>query len=196
MINYTWDITQDRFKSAGRLMHEALDGWQLSGENAFVSGDWAPVILTTTDNFDFTGGDGGTGGDLGGGLRIVVPTMTCDPMAHTGSPVTGYFDTSCFARPSGRGDYGNAPRNAVRKPGIDNWNLALFKNVTFGGRRSFQYRLEAYNVLNHTEFADIDRTARFDTTGAQVNANFGTAIGISGPTRSPRTLQMSLRFNF
>jgi len=177
-------------------MHETLDGWQLSGENAFVSGDWAPVILTTTDNFYFTGGDGGTGSDLGGGLRNVVPTMTCDPMAHTGSPLTGYFDTSCFARPSGRGDYGNAPRNAVRKPCIDNWNLALFKNVTFGGRRSFQYRLEAYNVLNHTEYADIDRTARFDATGAQVNANFGTAIGISGPTRSPRTLQMSLRFNF
>jgi hypothetical protein len=195
VINYTWDITQDRFKSAGRLMHETLDGWQISGENAFVSGDWAPVILTTTDNFDFTGGDGGTGGDLGGGLRIVVPTMTCDPMAHTGSPLTGYFDASCFARPSGKGDYGNAPRNAVRKPGIDNWNLALFKNVAFG-RRSFQYRLEAYNVLNHTEFADIDRTARFDTTGAQVNANFGTAIGIGSPTRSPRTLQMSVRFNF
>jgi hypothetical protein len=196
VINYTWDVTQDRFKSAGRLMHEALDGWQLSGENAFVSGDWAPVILTTTDSFDFTGGDGGTGGDLGGGLRSVVPVQTCDPMAHTGSPVTGYFDTSCFARPSGRGDYGNAPRNAVRKPGIDNWNLALFKNVRFGGRRSFQYRLEAYNVLNHTQFADIDRTARFDTTGAQVNANFGTAIGIGSPTRSPRTLQMSVRFNF
>jgi hypothetical protein len=31
---------------------------------------------------------------------------------------------------------------------------------------------------------------------AQVNANFGTAIGIGSPTRSPRTLQMSLRFNF
>jgi hypothetical protein len=29
-----------------------------------------------------------------------------------------------------------------------------------------------------------------------VNANFGTAIGIGSPTRSPRTLQMSLRFNF
>jgi hypothetical protein len=65
-----------------------------------------------------------------------------------------------------------------------------------GGRRALQYRLEAYNVLNHTQFADIDRTARFDATGAQVNANFGTAIGISSPTRSPRTLQMSLRFNF
>jgi hypothetical protein len=194
VINYSWDLSQDRFSNA--VLHQALDGWQLSGENAFVSGDWAPVILTTVDNFDFTGGDGGNGGDLGGGLRIVRPDMTCDPMASTGSALTGWFDTSCFARPSGRGDYGDAPRNAVRKPGIKNWNLALFKNVRLGGARSFQYRLEAYNVLNNVQFQDVDRTARFDASGAQVNTNFGTAIGIASPTRAPRVIQMSLRFNF
>ena len=34
----------------------ALDGWQLSGNTAFVSGDWAGVTFSTTDNFDFYGG--------------------------------------------------------------------------------------------------------------------------------------------
>ncbi len=194
VINYSWDISQNHFSAA--LLHHVLDGWQLSGENAFISGDWAPVVLTTSDNFDFTGGDGGTGNDLGGGFRIVRPVMTGDPMAHTGSPLTGWFDTSVFQRPSGRGDYGNAPRNAVRKPGINNWNLALFKNFPFSGRRSFQYRLEAYNVLNSVQFQDIDRTARFDPSGAQINPNFGTAIGIANPTRPPRVLQMSVRFSF
>ncbi len=194
VINYSWDLSQNRFTNP--FAHQALDGWQLSGENAFVSGDWAPVILTTSDSFDFTGGDGGTGSDLGGGFRVVRPNMTGDPMAHTGSPLTGWFDTSVFTRPAGRGDYGNAPRNAVRKPGINNWNLALFKNFAAGGRRSFQYRLEAYNVLNSVQFQDIDRTARFDAAGNQINPTFGTAIGIANPTRPPRVLQMSLRFNF
>ena len=68
-----------------------LDGWQISGENAFVCGDWAPVILGTTDGFDFTGGDGGNGGSLGGtsvvggsatsgndGLRVVRPNIVGD----------------------------------------------------------------------------------------------------------------------
>jgi hypothetical protein len=194
VINYSWDLSQNRFINP--VAHHVLDGWQISGENAFVSGDWAPVILTTSDNFDFTGGEGGTGSDLGGGFRIVRPVMTCDPMAHTGSPLTGWFDTSCFARPSGRGDYGNAPRNAVRRPGINNWNLALFKNIPLGGRRNVQYRLEAYNVLNSVQFQDIDRTARFDAAGNQINPNFGTAIGIANPTRPPRVIQMSLRVNF
>ena len=194
VINYSWDISTNRFK--GGIAHHALDGWQVSGENAFVTGDWAPVILTTSDNFDFTGGDFGNGGDAGGGLRIVRPDMTCDPMAHTGDPLTGWFDTSCFKRPSGRGDYGDAPRNVVRRPGIVNWNLALFKNFQIGGRRSFQYRLEAYNILNSVQFQDVDRTARFDPAGVQTNVNFGTPIGIANPTRPPRVIQMSLRFNF
>ena len=197
VINYSWDVSQNRFTNP--IAHHTLDGWQLSGENAFVTGDWAAVILTTSDNFDFTGGEAGTGVCVAGNdpcLRLVRPIMTGDPMAHTGSPLTGWFDTSLFKRPTGRGDYGNAPRNAVRKPGINNWNLALFKNIGLGGRRSVQYRLEAYNVLNSVQFQDIDRTARFDPAGNQINANFGTAIGISNPTRPPRILQMALRFNF
>jgi hypothetical protein len=197
VINYSWDLSQNRFTNP--LAHHALDGWQLSGENAFVTGDWAAVILTTSDNFDFTGGEAGNGACVAGNdpcLRLVRPVMTGDPMAHTGSPLTGWFDTSVFRRPSGRGDYGNAPRNVVRKPGIKNWNLALFKNFGLGGRRSFQYRLEAYNVLNSVQFQDVDRTARFDPAGHQINPTFGTAIGIANPTRPPRVLQMSVRFNF
>jgi hypothetical protein len=94
------------------------------------------------------------------------------------------------------GDYGNAPRNVVQKPGVVNWNLALFKNFGIGGKRSFQFRAEAYNILNHTEFQDIDRTARFDPAGNQINPNFGTTIGIASPTRPPRTIQLSGRFTF
>ena len=197
VINYSWDISQDAF--ANPVLHVALDGWQLSGENAFVTGDWAAVILTTSDNFDFTGGEAGNGACAAGNdpcLRLVRPTLNGDPLSGNRDPLTGFFNTAAFGRPSGRGDIGNTPRNVVRKPGVNNWNLALFKNVALGGRRTFQYRLEAYNVLNHTQFQDIDRTARFDPAGNQINPTFGTAIGISSPTRPPRVLQMSVRFNF
>ena len=51
-------------------------------------------------------------------------------------------------------------------------------------------------MLNTPEFKDIDRTARFDPDGRQINPTFGTAIGISNPTRPPRVIQMSLRFSF
>jgi hypothetical protein len=57
-------------------------------------------------------------------------------------------------------------------------------------------RLEVYDVLNSVQFQDVDRTARFDPAGVQINPNFGTAIGIANPTRPTRVIQMSLRFTF
>jgi hypothetical protein len=194
VINYSWDLPDVPLSNP--VLGALINGWQLSGVNAFVSGDWAPVNFTTTDNFDFSGGDGGQANDLGGGLRAVRPNVTGDPMAGGGDPLTGWFNTAAFSRPAGRGDYGNSPRNVVRRPGVNNWDLALFKNFRFGDNRAFQFRAEAFNVLNHTQFDDIDRTARFDADGNQINPNFGTAIGISSPTRAPRVIQLSLRFNF
>ena len=84
----------------------------------------------------------------------------------------------------------------MRKPGLVNTNFAVFKNVTFGASRAAQIRVEIYNLFNTVEFQDIDRTARFDANGNQINPNFGTALGIASPTRPPRTVQLSLRLNF
>jgi hypothetical protein len=194
VVNYSWDLPDAGMNNP--ILRGIVNGWQLSGENAFVSGDWAPVNFTTVDNFDFTGGDGGRGEDIQGGLRNVRPDITGDPMDGGGDPLTGWFDTAAFSRPTGRGDVGNSPRNVVQRPGINNWNLALFKNFRLNGARAFQFRAEVYNVLNHTQFSDIDRTARFDAAGNQINPNFGTVIGITGPTRPPRVIQLSARFNF
>jgi hypothetical protein len=150
------------------------------------------VMFTTTDNFDFTGGEGGQATDLGGGFRSVRPDLVGDPKLDNPDPLTGYFNTAVFARPSGRGDFGDAPRNAVEKPGSVNWNLAAFKNFGLGGRRSAQVRVEVYNVLNTNQFSDINRTARFDATGRQIDPTFGIATA----TRAPRQMQLSFRFSF
>ena len=175
-----------------------LDGWQVSGENDFVSGDWANVAMTTTDTFDFTGGEAGTGACINGNepcLHIVRPVVGGDPLAGGGDPLAGFFNTAAFARPT-RGNFGNARRNAVRKPGLVNTNFAMFKNVGLSGSRTLQFRAEFYNLFNQVEFQDIDRTARFDADGSQINPNFGTAIGIANPTRPPRVIQLSARFTF
>ena len=126
---------------------------------------------------------------------MVRPVLAGDPLAGSGDPLTGYFNTAAFARPA-RGSYGSTPRNVVRKPGLVNTNFAIFKNVNVGGGRAAQLRAEIYNLFNTVEFQDIDRTVRFDAAGNQINPNFGTAIGISNPTRPPRVLQLSVRFNF
>ena len=83
VLNYTWDVPNGSGMWNNAFTRGLLDGWQLSGDTAFVSGDWAGVTISTSDNFDFTGGEGGTGGDVGGGNRTVRPTISGDPICHS-----------------------------------------------------------------------------------------------------------------
>jgi hypothetical protein len=206
VINYTWDLPKaSKLLGGNSIAKVLLDDWQLSGENALASGDWAQVNMTTVDNFDFTGGTGGNGADAGGGVRVVRPRVVGKPQSG-GDPTPGaegsWLDPAAFARPAGRGDFGDAARYVFRTPGINNWNLALFKNFPLGNsRRRLQFRLEGYNVLNHTQFGTgvgqtgfpgIDNTVRFDAAGKQVNPTFGEAT----VARAPRIIQGSVRFSF
>jgi hypothetical protein len=98
------------------------------------------------------------------------------------------------ARPS-RGEFGTGGKTVFRGPGIHNWDMALFKNVPIGvgtRRPQLQFRWEAYNVFNHTQFAGVDATARFNPAGQQINAAFGRVTS----TRPPRQMQASLRVVF
>jgi hypothetical protein len=197
VLNYTWDLPEpSKLFGGNKVVKFLFDDWQLSGENAFVTGDWGGVPMTTVDNFDFTGGTGGTGGDIGGGARVVRPRVVGTPMSG-GDPTPGasggWLDPAAFARPQGRGDSGDAARYVYRTPGINNWNLSMFKNFPIGnGKRRVQLRVEGYNVLNHTQFSTIDNTVRFDAAGAQVNATFGDATA----ARNARIVQGSIRFTF
>jgi len=165
----------------------ALDGWQLSGNTAFVSGDWAGVTFSTTDNFDFYGG--------GAGGRIVmtgVDPRSGDNLDPDPDGTGSYLNWAAFARPSGRMDLGNAPARFFRMPWIKNTDLALFKNFQLGGVKRVQFRWEVYNVFNTVNWSGIDTSAQFNPAGEQVDTQFGKATS----ARDPRIMQMSLRFSF
>jgi hypothetical protein len=90
------------------------------------------------------------------------------------------------------GTIGNAARTNLRGPGINNWDIALFKNIPVQERVKMQFRAEFYNAFNHTQFSSFDASARFDAAGRQVNARFGEYTA----SRTPRILQFALRVNF
>jgi hypothetical protein len=195
IVNYTWDVPDGSRMWNNRLTRGLLDGWQVSGDTAIVSGDWSGVTVSTTDNFDFTGGDGGTGGDVSG-VRTVRPNITGDPMCSSDcDPTPGttgnYFNVGAFSRPDGRGDIGDAPRTFFRLPKIVNSNISAFKNFTIGGKR-LQFRWEMYNVFNQVNWSAVNSNAQFNPEGQQVNANFGKATA----ARDPRIMQGALRFTF
>ena len=182
VFNYTWDLPDPSKLWSNGFSRWVLDGWQLSGVTAFVSGTPLGVGYSTTDNADITGG--------GDGGRI---NITGDPrLPHGEREFARWFETSVFARPA-RGDFGNAPKDVVRGPGANNWDLSVFKNVPVKGEeRYFQFRWEIYNLFNHTQFLGVDTGARFDQAGRQVNTQFGQVTS----TRPPRIMQFALSFKF
>lgn len=186
-VSYTWDVPKGSKLWDNKLTRGALDGWQLSGNTAFVSGDWAGVSFSTTDNFDFYGG--------GAGGRIVLTGV--DPRSGDNQDPnpdgTGtYLNWAAFARPAGRLDIGNAPARFFRLPWIRNTDLSMFKNFQMGGGRRVQIRWEVYNLFNTVNWSNINTSAQFNPAGQQVNASFGKATS----ARDPRIMQGAIRFNF
>jgi predicted P-loop ATPase len=93
----------------------------------------------------------------------------------------------------------------VRRPGVNNWDLSIFKNIHFGSERRFlQLRCEMFNAPNHTQFSDFNRTVQFNpTTGAVTN--LPTALGGGGgrfgfgaitAARDARFIQLATKFYF
>ena len=182
VLNYTWDLPRATRLWDNVVVKALFDNWQVSGITAFVSGTPSGIGFSTVDNADIAGG--------GDGARVVV---IGNPILPRGDrSFDRWFNTSAFARPA-RGDFGNAPKDVIRLPGTNNWDISLFKNIPLRSERtSFQLRWELYNAFNHTQFSGVDTTARFDTAGNQVSASFGRVTA----TREPRYMQLSLRLTF
>ena len=53
---------------------------------------------------------------------------------------------------SGADCYGNAPFDAIRGPGHNNFDLSLKKNFAFTERFKLQFSADAFNAWNHTQF--------------------------------------------
>jgi hypothetical protein len=182
VLNYQWDIPGASKQMPGRLTRLVLDNWQLSGFTTFASGFPAGMSFTTTDNADITGGGDGSRLDVKGKAQL----------AHGERTFARWFDPTVFARPA-RGSAGNAPRDVVRGPGMNNFDISLFKNFPLGAEsRIMQFRGEFYNAFNHTQFSGIDTTARFDVAGNQVNSRLGQVTA----ARSARVIQFALTFRF
>lgn len=184
VINYIWDLPRASRLAPNSFVRAVFDNWQFSGITTIATGTPAGIGLATTDNFDFAGGGDGTRVNVVGPTRYLKERTSLQ-----------WIDPNNYvARPT-RGEFGNIGKTVLRNPGIHNWDMTLFKNIPLGrgdNGPKLQFRWEAYNVFNHTQYAGLDTTARFNPAGQQVNATFGQVTS----TRPPRQMQASLRFQF
>ena len=154
----------------------ALDGWELSGIASFISGPPTPINYSFVTATDVTGAAG-----VGVDGRV---DLSCDPN-RSGKDFYHAFDTSCIHPPTAAGlGIGNAPKFPFVGPGVQNFDISLFKNFPLGkdSHRRAQFRLETYNGFNRSQFTGVDNNARFDAAGRQVNQALGQYI-LAAPAR-------------
>jgi hypothetical protein len=179
-VNYVWQLPVTKMSNA--IARGVLNDWQVSGITSFVSGQPLAINQTFVNAVDLTG-------TPSQGARIVIRG---DPnLPKSERTFSRNFRTDVFS-PTPVGSIGNAAKTNIRGPGINNWDMALFKTFPIRDRMRLQIRWELYNILNHTQFGALDAAARWDAQGAQVNSRFGEFTS----SRTPRQMQFALRFHF
>ncbi len=135
-----------------------VGGWQLNGIYTWQKG--FPLTVTAADL-------GGLNDSFGANRANLVG----DPISG-GQTLLRWFNTAAFAQPAA-GSFGTSGRNILRGPGINNLDLALFKNFGLPGRTKLQFRLESFNALNHTQFSSVDTNLTSSTFGVVNGARAG-----------------------
>jgi hypothetical protein len=110
------------------------------------------------------------------------PDMSGDPNLGPRTPQQ-WFNTSVFSLPA-QFTFGNAPRNAVIGPGLNQFDLALQKELALTETMKLQIRSEAYNLFNRPNF-NIPNPMAF-------TANFGSISS----AQDARQLQFAARLAF
>jgi hypothetical protein len=159
----------------GAAVQKFSSGWSLSGGTTFQDG--LPLALTATPSV--------TGFNLG--LRPnVVPG--CNPVVggSAQSRLTHWFNTSCYAVPAAY-TLGNESLTdpVLRGPGINNFNVALFKKTAITERFKLEFRSEVFNLFNRVQFGFPNTTI---TTAANPTTGY-----ITTQINQPRLIQLALR---
>jgi len=173
------------FEAAFRASNRWTKGWYLSGITRFASG--MPVTL-------YNNTDSSLLGSMPNGINnngVDTPYYTPGNLAINTDPRNrrAAFNTALF--PSDvtpyLGQIGNAPRRFFYGPGLENFDIALRKEVGITERTNLQFRAEAFNVFNHAQFFGA----------ASVNGNISSAgFGQVVNAMPPRQVQLAMKFTF
>jgi Carboxypeptidase regulatory-like domain len=84
--------------------------------------------------------------------------------------------------------FGNLSRNALRGPGINNWDISILKDIQFTESRYLEFRSEFFNAFNHVQF--YSPTLQDGTIGGD------SLFGQISSDRGPRVIQFALKMYF
>jgi len=176
VASYTVPLPFDGYTPRPGLLHQVIGGWELSGITTFATG--LPVTISENDDNSLTGS------------QADLPNYDphAGPLFINKNPRSGqmYFNTNVFSQEE-LGRFGNSQRRFFYGPGLNNTDLALLKTFKFKEDVNLQFRAEAFNVFNHTQFQGP--SGNFNNTG---QGGFGYVTSAN----DPRIMQIALKLYF
>lgn len=180
-VSYVYELPF--FEHVNDWKRDVAGGWGLSGTFIFRSGS------TGGPNGQFTVTDAGEdlaglGVDNGEHAELV---SGCNP--NSGPRTRNeFFDSACFTMPA-PGTLGDAPRNVIFGPRFWILDAGLHKNGRIIGEKlGYQFRAEAFNVLNHPIPNQVD--------SGITDGTFGAVTSVYNNNGDQRIMQLGLRLLF
>jgi hypothetical protein len=144
-------------QSGSRWLHALFDSWQFSGITVFQSGTPFSVInggsaagISVLDNAGVANGAGaGSFPDVIGNPKSGLPTGVLRFNPQSIGPLL--YNPGAFSAPRGL-TFGDAGRNFMNNPHRLNFDMSLFKHFKITEGSVLEFRAEAFNIFNHTQF--------------------------------------------
>lgn len=208
IFNATYIVSLPSLVHHNAFAAGAVNGWKISGVTRLQSG--APLQPNTNGtmntNYGNTVIDGSTVGvntttwlGTNAANLALVPLVTCDP--KSGLQSGQYFNPSCFTPPP-RGQNGTLVWPYIHGPAFLNSDLAVFKTFKVTERQRVEFRLAAFNFLNHDRLqfntnGNGDVSLSFSQGGNLTSTNTNTqTTGRPGYRVGDRLVTFALKYYF
>ena len=182
--NFVYDLPLFR-TATSRLLRAGLGGWQFSGIVTEESG--APINLGVNSTSQINTASSYISNS---GTRPVVSGAISYPKTPAAWFSGNFASPACAVGGPGTDCYGNLGFDAITGPGRNNFDLALLKNFALTERFHMEFRAEAFNAFNHTQFQ-----GNANTGGISTNFNAGD-FGEVKSAYDAREWQFALKLMF
>ena len=166
------------------VKNQLIGNWQVTGIVSAQTGNW---FTPTDDVVNISNSDCG-----GGVFNCARPNVIANPNGPPCIPGT-IFNTCAFVANTTFGTFGDAGRNIIRGPGLQNWDMSFIKEFPVHEQMHFEFRAELFNIWNHPNLTFADET----TTNENFSIERGASqFGFPTASRAPRLVQFALKFYF
>lgn len=179
VITGTYDLPFGEH-SAGRYQRRFIKGWSMS------------EIATLQSGFPFTPQLGFNPTNNGDSRNPIRPSLNPDFHGRVieGSPQQ-YFNPAAYVVPA-NGTYGNAGRDSLVGPGLAEFDASVKKLTPLAERMTLQFRVEIFNLLNHTNFGTPNEVV-YSAAGTTLSPTAGV---ITSTASTSRQIQFGLKLLF